>query len=151
MDAPAGRRSETVGSVRFERPANWSLTRDEAPRLFTLRSGDALVVAFAYPRSEPLPERGPPLERAREGLVQEIASADPSFALSRSRLLDVAGAPAVEVTGAQTISKRNLRVRSVHVYDSGKEVVIEALAPEQSFALVDRKVLEPLLRSLRVG
>ena len=109
------------------------------------------MVAFAYPRTEPLPERGPELEQARESLVGEVARDDPSFRLTGSRVLDVARAPAVEITGAQTISRRKLRVRSVHVYEAGREVVIEALAPEQSFDRVDREVLEPLLGSLRIG
>lgn len=151
VEPPRGERSETLGSARFERPANWSFSRDAAPRLFTLRSGEALVVAWAYARSEPLPEPGPAVERARRSLVEEVRRRDPAFELAGSRVLEVADAPAVEVTGSQTISRRELRVRSVHVYRGGFEIVIEALAPEESFERVDRQVLQPLLRSLRIG
>lgn len=154
VEPPAGVSAESVraanATMAFERPANWDMTEDQPPREFTLRSGEAAVVAWAHPRSEPLPRRGPPLEQARRALVAETMKRDPRFRLSGSRVLDVAGAPAVEVTGTQTLSGRPLAVRSVHLYDRSIEFVIEALAPPQSIEAVDRGVLEPLLESLRV-
>ena len=60
----------------------------------------------------------------------------------------VAGAPAIELVGEQSIEKRLLRTRSVHVFRAGTEYVIEALAPPASFGRVDAQVLGPLLDSL---
>jgi hypothetical protein len=108
-------------------------------------------VGWAYARAEPLPRRGPALDSAREALAAEVMRRDPRFQPAGSRVLDVAEAPAVEVTGSQTVSKRRLRVRSVHLFRKGMEIVVEALAPPGEFAGVDAEVLEPLLRSLRLG
>lgn len=63
---------------------------------------------------------------------------------------EVAGAPAIDVRGEQVISKRRLRVRSVHVFDGEIEYVIEAIAPPRDHRLVATRVLEPLLRSLEI-
>ena len=154
VQAPTGTKKERVEAANvamvFRRPANWGMTEDQAPREFSLRSGEATVVAWAHPRAEPLPRRGPSLEAARRALIAETMRRDPRFRLEGSRVLDVAGAPAVEIRGKQTLSGRQLAVRSVHVYDRRIEFVIEALAPPGSLPTVERGVLEPLLESLEI-
>ena len=154
IEPPAGTRAERIqaanATMAFQRPANWEMTEDQAPREFSLRSGEAIVVAWAHPRTEPLPRRGPSLEAARRALVAETMKRDPRFRVAGSRVLDVAGAPAVEISGRQTLSGRELAVRSVHLYDGGIEFVIEALAPPESLPTVERGVLDPLFESLEI-
>jgi hypothetical protein len=71
-----------------------------------------------------------------------------SFRLSSSAITKVHGWPAIELRGTQRILGRSTETHSVHVFRAG-EYVFEALAPATAFPLADRKVLDPLLRSLR--
>jgi len=54
----------------------------------------------------------------------------------------------VKRIGTQRIFGRTIKTRSVHVYRAG-EYVFEALAPPSQFDVASRRVLDPLLRSLR--
>ena len=60
------------------------------------------------------------------------------------------GAPAIDVEGEQTLSRRDLRTRSVHVFFGDVEYVIEAIAPPEDYGLVERRVMDPLLDSLEL-
>jgi hypothetical protein len=64
-----------------------------------------------------------------------------------SRITTVQGSPAIDLRGTQQILGKRVVTRSVHIFRAG-EYVIEALAPAQDFALTDKRVLDPLLRSL---
>ena len=48
-------------------------------------------------------------------------------------MTEVAGAPAIDVDGEQVLSRRDLRTRSVHVFDGETEYVIEAIAPPADY------------------
>jgi hypothetical protein len=63
---------------------------------------------------------------------------------------EVAGAPAIDVEGEQTLSRRDLRTRSVHVFTGDVEYVIEAIAPPEDYDLVERRVMDTLLDSLEL-
>jgi hypothetical protein len=137
--------------MSFEHPRNWRLRRrGEAPRVFELLSGEAVIAGWAYPREEPLPETAEQLEAARGRLLDAIEERDPEFDVRRASTRQVAGAPAIDVRGEQEIAKRRLRTHSVHVFEGGIEYVIEAIAPPADQKLVDRRVLAPLLRSLEL-
>lgn len=136
--------------MALERPRNWKLRRRDAPGVFELTSGEAIVSGWAYQREEPLPESAAQLESAKDRLIEEIEERDPDYRLLSAETTEVADALAIDVRGEQVLSKRTLRIRSVHVFEGEVEYVIEAIAPPADHGLVDTRVLEPLLRSLEL-
>ncbi len=70
--------------------------------------------------------------------------------LVEGKRVEVDGAPAIELLGTATIAGEKRRVRSTHVYAKGAEIVLDAYAPEQEFARVDREVFRPIAASLRI-
>jgi hypothetical protein len=86
---------------------------------------------------------------ARSALVSQARARNPSFRLRSSTLTTLQGSPTIELRGTQRIFGRTIETHSVHVYRGGGEYVFEALAPPAQFAVADRRVLGPLLRSLR--
>ena len=149
---PQGRAEASFpdAGVSFEHPRNWRLRPGEAPRVFELISGEAVIAGWAYPREEPLPVTAEQLGAARGRLLDAIEERDPKFDVRRTSTREVAGAPAIDVRGEQVIAKRRLRTHSVHVFEGGTEYVIEAIAPPADQSLVDRRVFAPLLRSLEL-
>ena len=139
-----------AAGLSFTRPANWRLRPSEAPGVFELISGQAVVAGWAYPREEPLPETEAELEGAKNRLVDAIEDRDPDYRIRSVLVRDVAGAPAIDISGEQVISRRTLRTRSVHVFEGEVEYVIEAIAPSPEHALVDERVMTPLLDSLEL-
>jgi len=139
-----------AAGMSFTRPANWRLRESDAPGVFELVSGQAVVAGWAYPREEPLPESEAELEGARERLLDAIEERDPDYEIQYAAAIDVADAPAIDVTGRQVISNLALRTRSVHVFKGEVEYVIEAIAPPGDFELVESRVLTPLLDSLEL-
>jgi hypothetical protein len=132
-------------------PRSLPLQRRPRPEVFRVYLGQPFVSMFAYRRRERIPRRPGELAAARRRLIREVEERDPGFDLRRSRLTEVAGGKTVELVGDQTISRGQLRTRSVHVYKGGAEYVIELLAPVGEFARMDREVLRPLLASLRLS
>ena len=152
LKAPRGERTTEfpLAGMTIVAPRNWTLRRREAPGVFELLSGDALVAGWAYPRPEPLPETAEQLEAAKDRLLEEIEQRDPDFRIRSAVTTDVGGSLAIEVRGDQVLSKRELGTRSVHIFEGEVEYVIEAIAPPDDYALVDTRVLEPLLDSLEL-
>lgn len=152
VKAPRGQqRAEFLGAgMALDHPANWKLRRRDAPGVFELVSGQAIVAGWAYPREEPLPETDAELESARDRLVEAIQVRDPDYRVRSTAVTDLAGAPAIDVEGEQTLARRDLRTRSVHVFAGDVEYVIEAIAPPGDYDLVEEGVMEPLLDSLEL-
>jgi hypothetical protein len=152
VKAPKGERTEDFpeAGITIVRPRNWRLHQREQPGVFELRSGEATVAAWAYPREEDLPESAEQLESARERLVGAIEERDPEFELASSETTEVAGSPAIDVLGDQVIAKRRLRTHSVHVFVGEVEYVFEAIAPPADHELTDARVLGPLLESVEL-
>ena len=153
VKSPRGEKVEEfpTAGMTLTRPANWRLRRRDAPGVFELASGEAIIAGWAYPRDEPLPETDAELEAARKRLIGAIEERDPDYRfLSGSSVHEVAGAPAIDISGEQTISKRDLRTRSVHIFTNETEYVIESIAPIPDHALVEERVMQPLLDSLEV-
>ena len=136
--------------MKLEHPANWKLRRRDAPGVFELVSGEAIVAGWAYPRDEPLPETAAQLEGAKDRLVEAIRARDADYRVRSATVTEIAGAPAIVVEGEQALSRRDLRTRSVHVFEGDVEYVIEAIAPPTDYELVERRVMEPLLDSLEL-
>lgn len=153
VKAPHGEESADFPDVGLSLtyPANWRLRRQEDPEVFELVSGEAVIAAWAYPREEPLPETDAQLEGAKDRLVDAIKERDPSYRIQDAVVTEVAGAPAIEVSGEQVLSKRDLRTRSVHIFKGEIEYVIEAIAPPADYGLVERQVLAPLLESIELS
>jgi hypothetical protein len=136
--------------MTFTRPRNWTTRRREPPGVFELVSGQAVVAGWAYSREEPLPETDAELEGAKDRLRDAIHDRDPDYRIESAVIRDVAGAPAIDISGEQVLSRRTLRTRSVHVYKGDVEYVIEAIAPPADYDVVEQGVLTPLLDSLEL-
>jgi hypothetical protein len=134
--------------ARFRAPLNWVKRIRQNPGMFRITSGGAEVSGWAYPRTERLPRTTKELAAARDALIAEAKRRSASFVLTASRITRVHGYPAIELRGTQQILGRQITTRSLHIFRAG-EYVIEALAPAKDFELTDKRVLEPLLRSLK--
>ena len=152
VKAPRGERTEEFprAGMTLTRPRNWRLRRRDAPGVFELVSGEAIIAGWAYPREEPLPETDAELEAAKDRLLEAIEERDPDYEVRAVAITEVAGAPAIEIDGQQLLSKRELQTRSVHIFDGETEYVIEAIAPPADYTLVEEQVMAPLLDSLEV-
>ena len=147
---PATRATFPAAGLIFDRPSAWRFTPGTEPLVTSGGSGTAVVAVWRYPRSEPLPRERPALEDAQDTLESALTARDPTFELTSSRITEADGAPAIEVEGLQTIAGQRRRVRSLHAYAKGAEVVVDAYAADQDFGTMDRKVFRPLMRSLKI-
>ncbi|CAN5202438.1 hypothetical protein BH20ACT16_BH20ACT16_07840 [soil metagenome] len=139
--------------VRFRAPTNWRVVPGTAPQVATVAIGTAQVAVWRYPRTEPLPETRAQLNAARDALVAQIESRDPTFKLTSTRLILKPGIRAVEVVGTGTnLTNQSVQrsMRSLHVYGHGAEVVMDAFAPPKDFARIDEQAFGPISRSLRL-
>jgi hypothetical protein len=139
--------------VRFKAPTNWRVVPGESPQVATVGIGTAQIAVWRYPRTEPLPETRAQLNAAREALVAQIESRDPTFKLTSTRLVVKPGIRAVEVvgTGANlTNSDAQRSMRSLHAYGRGAEVVMDAFAPPRDFTRIDEQTFGPVSRSLKL-
>lgn len=139
--------------VRFRAPTNWRVVPGTDPQVATVAIGTAQVAVWRYPRTEPLPETRAQLNAARDALVAQIESRDPTFKLTSTRLVLKPGIRAVEVvgTGANLTNQSVQRsMRSLHAYGRGAEVVMDAFAAPKDFARIDEQAFGPISRSLRL-
>jgi hypothetical protein len=150
--APTGfsRASFPAARLSFRAPTNWALTSGEPPQVATVHDGQAALTIWRYPRLQPLPTTAAQLQAVIPGLLRAIRARDPHFVLILARPTVLAGSPAVEVTGFETIAGQSRHVRSVHVFHAGAELVLDAFAPPGDFARVDRLAFAPLLRSVHL-
>jgi hypothetical protein len=142
--------------VAFKAPTNWRVVEAEGDdkQLATVAMGDAQVGIWRYVRDEPLPETRDQLAAARQALVAQIESRDPTFKLTSTRLVQKPGLRGVEVVGVGTnLSNPKIQrsMRSLHAYGHGVEVVMDAFAPPREFARVDKQTFGPMARSLRLS
>jgi hypothetical protein len=149
---------QTFHTVSYQRragvtlrvPDNWASTRSQAPLIGTISSGSAVISLWRYPRSEPLPGDRPALAAALTALISAARARDPALRVVRSAVTRAAGAPAVELDVVERIAGQLRRVRSVHVYADGSELVLEEYAPDAIFHGVDHSVFSPVRRSLEL-
>ena len=136
-------------SLELRRPLQ--VTRRPAPEVFrfAMPSG-ALVTAFAYSRSEPVPRGRAQLRDARSRLLAATRRRDPRFDLEAARVVTIAGVQGVEVTGTQSLSGGRLDTRSVHLFKGSAEYVFELIAARKDFAKADRTVFSPMLKTVRL-
>ena len=140
---------DTAG-IRFAAPGGWHVQSGTAPLVATVQSGSALIAVWRYPRAEPLPATHSQLTQARDLLLQAATARDGTFAAAKTAITKLGSHPAIQVRGSETVSGNPRAVRSTHVYAFGAEVVVDAYAPANVFAQVDRSAFLPLVRSLRL-
>jgi len=133
-------------------PRNATVIRDvPLPSVFKATVGEPFLSAFAYRRSQQLPRTSGELEAARGRLVRTVAQREPGYRLIRSGVTAVDGARAVEIVGRQSLSRRRVQVRSLHVFKGSAEYVIEVVAPVEQFARFDAAVTPLVRRTLNVS
>jgi hypothetical protein len=139
-----------AGGVTLSVPESWTSRRVKAPLIGTVSSGSAMIALWRYPRTAALPSDHAALESALKALVTAARTRDPHLQLIRSAITKADGKPAVEVDVVEHIGTEVRRVRSVHVYAAGAEVVLEEYSPPSMFHSVDHTVFSPVRRSLRL-
>jgi hypothetical protein len=137
--------------VSFKAPGDWLVTRQQPPGVAITSSGSAVVAVWRFPRSATAPAGAAALEHARSALIGAARSRDSTLQLIRANLVRVAGAPAVELDAFERIAGQPRRVRSIHVYVAGGELVVDEYAPASTFHAVDHQVFSPLKRSLALS
>jgi hypothetical protein len=136
--------------VRITVPENWTSRSVKAPLIGTVSSGSAMIALWRYRRTATLPSDRASLEGALKALVAAARARDPHLQLIRSAITKADGRPAVEVDVIERVGEQVRRVRSVHVYSDGTEVVLEEYSPPAMFHTVDHTVFSPVRRSLRL-
>lgn len=137
-------------AVELRVPEGWSRTDGQAPLVTTMSSGSATIAIWRYPRVEPLPTTHRALAAAKAALVAQTKAKDPTFVATRAKLLHVGPARAIQLLGRVRIDGLAREVRSTHVFAHGSEVVVDAYAQRRDFGRIDRQIIQPLLRSLKV-
>ncbi|MDQ3721910.1 MAG: hypothetical protein M3376_02340 [Actinomycetota bacterium] len=156
IPAPKGFRDAPFRAqgVQFRAPTNWRVVPGQDTQLATVAVGDAQVGIWRYERTEPLPETRAQLDAARQALVAQIESRDPTFKLTSTRLVLKPGFRGVEVVGVGTnLTNGSIQrsMHSLHAYGHGLEVVMDAFAPPREFTRVDEQTFGPMARSLRLS
>jgi hypothetical protein len=153
--APAGATGPTDArypqqGVSFRTPSGWSLEGGAAPLVATVRTGQATVAIWRFPRSRRLPRTPAELDAARLAILAQARLRDPTFQEIKSAATTIAGEPAVQIRARGILAGRRQVVRATHIYHQGAEVIIQAYADPDSFRGTDAAVFRPLLRSLRL-
>ena len=136
--------------MTFKGPSNWRRTPGVYPRVATLSSGEAVLAIFAYKRNEPAPPDKEALKTAKTRLLKQIKRRNKRYDVSVSRTRTIAGRPAIEVSGVQTLAGVQFKTRSVHIFKRNGEYVFEALAPRKQFDVLQKGVVKPVLTSIKL-
>jgi hypothetical protein len=137
-------------AVRFRHPRSWVAQVANPPQYAQLATGGALAAVYAYPRSD-LGTDPASVESARRRVIESLHRREPGFLVERTRVVEVDGAPAVEVRGRGTIAGVPVESRSVHVYKPAVEWVIDAYARPAQFAEANRVAFGPMLASIHLS
>jgi hypothetical protein len=136
--------------ITFKAPMSWRINEGQAPLVAAVSSGRAIVAIWRYPRTEPLPTDAASMAQARDELIRATRGRDRHLRLIRARVTRFHGTHAVELAALEHIGNQLRRVRSLHVYAYGAEIVLDAYAPPSAFHAVDHAVFSPLSRTLRI-
>ena len=144
VDVPAA-------GLTLQAPFSWTRIDEQAPRVITLTSGDAVIELWRYVRRRPLPSGRAQMISARRALIAAVRSRQPDIRVIRARIVHLAGVRGIDVNAVERVKGQLRRVRSTHLYAGHEEIVLEAYAPTPVFHSVDRSVFSPLRRSLRIA
>jgi hypothetical protein len=125
-------------------PRNWTVTLSALPLAATISSGPAVIAVWRYRRSAPPPAGRHALALGRAALISAARARDPSLKLIRTALTALEGAPTIVLDAFERISGVPRRVRSLHIFVPGSEIVIDEYAPASDFHTIDRDVFSPL-------
>lgn len=144
--------SSATQGILLDIPGAWKLEQGppEGPLVVQMTSGRATIAVWRYPRSEPLPRTRTDLEATSDSLVAAIKTRDPEYAVTSTRILRDASRRGVEVIGTGTNSGFPRRMRSLHLFGAGAEVVLDMYTTPEQFATVDGDVFREVARSLRI-
>ena len=137
--------------VSFNAPAAWRRQKGKAPLVYAVQTGQATLALWRYPRTEQLPVTHKALQAAKEALVAQIRKRDPTFKVTKAKLLHVGPKRAVQVLGTGAIAGNRRTIRSTHIYTEKAEFVVDAYAPPTVFDRVDTQVFAPVLDSLQIA
>jgi hypothetical protein len=150
--APTGLKGESFPRVGIDIfvPFRWTESVSLLPLAATISSGPAVISLWRYRRSAPPPSDALALAAARRALISAARARDPGLALIRSKLTRIGRAPAVVLDAFEQINGHRSRVRSVHIYVQGAEIVIDEYAPPSQFHTVDHDVFSPVVHGIRL-
>jgi len=133
-------------------PKNWNDLQSQVrpPVVMIVASGPAVVAMSNYARTLPAPVGSSELQQAQSALLAAIRARQPGFRVLGFETLKVAGQPAVQISGIERINGRRRRVRSLHIFLSASELVLEEYAPVSAWAAVDREVFSRVSHSLEL-
>jgi hypothetical protein len=137
--------------VSFKAPGGWRRQKGKAPLVYAVQTGQATLALWRYPRTEQLPTTHAALSDAKKALVKQIRKRDPTFKVTKAKLLHVGPKRAVQVLGTGAIAGNRRTIRSTHIYTERAEFVVDAYAPPTVFDRVDKQVFAPVLDSLQIG
>jgi hypothetical protein len=136
--------------VALSLPRNWPVFDQRPPLLAIASSGPAVIVLWRFTAAAVPPSGAAELEQARQALIGAARSRQPQLELIRSAVVSVDGHAAVELDTIQRLRGQVRRIRSLHVYLPGHELVLEEYAPPPLFHATDHAVFSPVKRSLRL-
>jgi hypothetical protein len=151
---PAGFRTLNLPSAgaSLSVPRNWVLLGTHSRVLLVLdTSGGGVIDLWRYPLSGPAPHSTSQLQLARQRLISEARTRDPSLTVLSAGLTRVAGQPAISLNADERIGRSERHIVSTHVFKGGEELVLEEYAPPRLFASVDRTVFVPVLHSFTLA
>jgi hypothetical protein len=137
--------------VSFRAPGGWRRQKGKPPLVYAVQTGQATLALWRYPRTEQLPTTHTALQDAKQALVKQIRKRDPTFKVTKAKLLHVGPKRAVQVLGTGAIAGNRRTIRSTHIYTEKAEFVVDAYAPPTVFDRVDRQVFAPVLDSLEIA
>ncbi|HWE32467.1 MAG TPA: hypothetical protein VG410_03225 [Solirubrobacteraceae bacterium] len=134
--------------VSFYAPKNW--TRVNGRGFAVIASASAVISLRAYSSNGSTPATAAALAAARGRLIAAAHNQDRTLQLIRTKLTRVDGVDAIVLDAMETIAGARRRVRSLHLFPAGGEIVIEESAPLALFHIADHYVFSPLNHSLRL-
>jgi hypothetical protein len=139
-----------AAGVTIRVPRNWSSASERAPLVATVGSGAAIVALWRFPRREPPPAGAAALAGAGVKLLDAARARDASLQVIGSKAMRIDHAPAIELDARERVGGQLRRVRSLHLFVAGAELVLEQYAPPGIFRDIDHAVFSPVRRSLRL-
>jgi hypothetical protein len=136
--------------IQLAPPGGWTASTGQRPLVIQYQSSQAVVAVWRYKRIEPLPSTPGQLDRARRALIKAAQARDKTLKVVSSARTRIGGKPAVVLVADAEVLDAKRRIRSLHIFGLGSEVVIDSLAPRAGFDRVDRAVFEPLGRTVRL-
>jgi hypothetical protein len=140
--------SYPCGGLSFQAPTNWTTTSLEGQLQGAVYSGPAVVSVWCYGRNELPPADAASLAVAATQLVDAARARDRTLEVIRAGPTRIGGAPTVALDVIERIGGQTRRVRSLHIFLRGAELVLEEYAPVSAFHAIDHAVFSPLIHSV---